>query len=112
MLLQRETRIEPDHRLAQNTPNSCGVYHIWFPSNQIPVQLFLLWILGIRYGFCIGPLNSHRGEAARFQKLPTTFKRKYNTSEVIIPKMKRTDDYMFLPLAKKQYLRHEYSGTN
>ena len=30
------------HHLAQHTPHSCGVYHIWFPSNQIPVQLYLI----------------------------------------------------------------------
>ena len=63
--------------------------------------------------------DTDQGEAARFQKLPTTIKRQqapednqYNTSEVIIPKIKRTDDCMFLPLAKKQYLRDEYSNTN
>ena len=52
-----------------------------------------------------------RGEAARFQKLPTTIKRQYNTPE-LIPKLKGTDDCMFLHLAKKQYLRAEYSGMN
>ena len=57
-------------------------------------------------------LHTDRLEAARFQKLPTTINRQYNTSEVIIPKIKRTDDFMFLSLAKKQYLRDEYSGTN
>ena len=30
------------HHLAQHTPHSCGVYHIWFPLNQIPVQLYLI----------------------------------------------------------------------
>ena len=30
------------HHLAQHTPHSCGVYHIWFPSNQIPVQFYLI----------------------------------------------------------------------
>ena len=30
------------HHLAQHTPHSCGVYHIWFPSNQIPVQIYLI----------------------------------------------------------------------
>ena len=69
-------------------------------------------MLGIRYGLCTGHLNTDRGEAARFQKLPTTIKRQYNTPELIIPKLKRTDDCMFLHLAKKQYLRDEYSGTN
>ena len=29
------------HHLAQHTPHSCGVYHMWFPSNQIPVELYL-----------------------------------------------------------------------
>ena len=52
-----------------------------------------------------------RGEAARFQKLPTTIKRQYNTPE-LIPKLKGTDDCMFLHLTKKRYLRAEYSGTN
>ena len=37
--------------------------------------------------------------AARIQKLPTSIK---------IPKMKRTDDCIFLPLAKKQY----FTGKN
>ena len=41
MLLQSERKIEPDLRLAQNILNSCGVYNIWFPSNQIPVQFYL-----------------------------------------------------------------------
>ena len=41
-----------------------------------------------------------RGEAARFQKLPTTIKRQYNTPE-LVPKLKGTDDCMFLHLAKK-----------
>ena len=27
---------------AQHTPNFCGLYHIWFPSNKIPVQLYLI----------------------------------------------------------------------
>ena len=35
------------HHLAQHTPHSCGVYHIWFPSNQILVQLHL--ILDVRH---------------------------------------------------------------
>ena len=35
-------------------------------------------------------LHTDRLEAARFQKLPTTINRQYNTSEVIIPKIKRT----------------------
>ena len=30
------------HHLAEHTPHSCGVYHIWFPSNQIPIQLRLI----------------------------------------------------------------------
>ena len=52
-----------------------------------------------------------RGEGARFQKLPTTIKRQYNTPE-LIPKLKGTDNCMFLHLAKKQYLRDKYSVTN
>ena len=30
------------HQLAQHTPHSYGVYHIWFPSNKIPVELYLI----------------------------------------------------------------------
>ena len=39
--LQRRIRVScvAQQNLAQHTPHSCGVYHIWFPSNQIPVQL-------------------------------------------------------------------------
>ena len=83
-----------------------------FPRIRFLFNFVLFWILGIRYGLCEEHLNTDRVEAARFQKLPTTIKRQYDTSEVIIPKMKRTDDCMFLPLGKKQYLRDEYSGTN
>ena len=43
----------------------------------------LFWILEIRYGLCTGHLNTDRGEAACFQKLPTTIKRQYNP---ILPK--------------------------
>ena len=41
---QRRIRVScvAQHHLAQHTPHSCGVYHIWFPSNQIPVQLYLI----------------------------------------------------------------------
>ena len=83
-----------------------------FPRIRFLFNSVLFYILGIRYGLCTRYLNTDRGEAARFQKLPTSIKRQYNSSEVIIPKMKRTDDCMFLPLAKKQYSRDEYSGTN
>ena len=72
---QRRIRVScvAQHHLAQHTPHSGGVYHIWFPSNQIPV------ILRIRYGLRTGHLNIDRGEAARFQKLPTSIKRQYDT---------------------------------
>ena len=30
------------HHLAQHTPHSYGVYDIWFPSNQMPVQIYLI----------------------------------------------------------------------
>ena len=45
---QRQIRVScvAQHHLAQHTPHSCGVYHIWFPSNQIPVQLH--FILDVR----------------------------------------------------------------
>ena len=33
------------HHFAQHTPHSSGVYDIWFPSNQIPVQFYLTDIL-------------------------------------------------------------------
>ena len=38
---QRPIRVScvAQHHLAQHTPHSCGVYHIWFLSNQITVQL-------------------------------------------------------------------------
>ena len=41
---QRRIRVSfvAQHHLAQHTPHSCGVHHIWFPSNQIPVQLYLI----------------------------------------------------------------------
>ena len=41
---QRRIRVScvSQHHLAQHRPHSCGVYHIWFPSNQIPVQLYLI----------------------------------------------------------------------
>ena len=41
---QRRIRVScvVQHHLAQHTPHSCGVYHIWFLSNQIPVQLYLI----------------------------------------------------------------------
>ena len=41
---QRQIRVSfvAQHHLAQHTPHSCGFYHIWFPSNQIPVQLHLI----------------------------------------------------------------------
>ena len=57
--------------------------------------------------------DTDRGEAPRFQKLPTTIKRQsmqYFRSRH--PQNKRTDDCMSLPLAKKQYLRDEYSNAN
>ena len=54
-----------------------------FPRIRFLFNFILFWILGIRYGLCTGHLNTDRGEAARFQKLPTTIKRQYNT---ILPK--------------------------
>ena len=41
---QRRIRVScvSQRHLAQHTPHACGVYHIWFPSNQIPVQLYLI----------------------------------------------------------------------
>ena len=75
-----------------------------FPRIRFLFNFILFWILGIRYGLCTGHLNTDRGEAACFQKLLTSIKRQYNTSKLIIPKMKRADDCIFLPLAKKQYL--------
>ena len=87
-----------------------------FPRIRFLLNFILFWILGIRYGLCTEHLNANRGKAARSQKLPTIIKRQYNTPEVIIHKLKRTDDCMFdgmfLHLVKKQYLREEYSGTN
>ena len=59
------------HHLAQNTPHSFGVYHIWFPSDQIPVQLYLTLDLRDKVWLMY--------RAARFQKLSTTIKRQYNT---------------------------------
>ena len=73
-----------------------------FPRIRFLFNLF--YILGIRYGLCTGHLNTDREEAACFQKLLTSIKRQYNTSELITPKMKRADDCIFLPLAKMQYL--------
>ena len=41
---QRRIRVScvAQYHLAQDTTHSCGVYHIWFPSNQIPAQLYLI----------------------------------------------------------------------
>ena len=54
-----------------------------FPRITVLFNFVLFWILMIRYGLCKEHLNTDRGEAARFQKLPTTIKRQYNT---ILPK--------------------------
>ena len=50
-----------------------------FPRIRFLFNFILFWMLGIRYGLCTEHLNTDRGEAARFQKLPTTIKRQYNT---------------------------------
>ena len=98
---------------------------IWFNTHLTPVvftrfgfprigflfNFILFWILGIRYRLCTEHLNTDRGEAARFQKLLTTIK-----DNTILPKSSslkwKEQTIVFLPLAKKQYLRDEYSGTN
>ena len=50
-----------------------------FPRIRFLFNSVLFYILGIRYGLCTRYLNTDRGEAARFQKLPTSIKRQYNT---------------------------------
>ena len=47
-----------------------------FPRIRFLFNFILFLMLGIRYGLCS---NTDLGEAARFQKLPTTIKRQYNT---------------------------------
>ena len=102
------------HHLAQHTPHSCGVYHIWFPSNQIPVQLYLILDLRDKVWLVYREFKHRSRGSCTFSKATDHYYKtiQFNTSEVIIPKIKRTDDCMFLSLAKKQYLRDEYSGTN
>ena len=54
--------------LAQHRPHSCGVSHIWFPSNQIPVQLYLILDLRDKVWLVYRAFKHDRGGGCTFSK--------------------------------------------
>ena len=77
---QRQIRVSCVSRHHFNTHLTHVVFTIFgFPRIRFLFNFILFWMLRIRYGLCTEYLNTDRGEATRFQKLPTTIKRQYNT---------------------------------
>ena len=74
----------------QCTPYSCGVYHIWFNSNQIPVQLYLILDLRDKVWLVYRAFTHRSRGGCTFSKATDHYSKtiQYNIPEIIIPEMK------------------------
>ena len=113
---QRQIRVScvAQHHLAQHTSLLCCLpyYLVSLESDSCSTSSYLdvrdkVWLV-------YRALKHRSRGGCTFSKATDHYLKtiQYNTPELIIPNLTRTDDCMFLHLAKKQYLRDEYSGTN